>query len=236
MLTAYALFVLQRLTRSEPLLHVVMVLPLLTLFTVPLQLASLHASGTLMTAGVLYMLAHHETDRPAPLYLAMLALNAAVYLWVPGWAERAHLFQVYTIPAAVSVLLLLHLHRHELPPSVLNHTRLAATSVLYASVMVDVFLRDELQIFVLALFLSLVGIVLGIALRTRAFLYSGVTFFVLNVVGQLLLLFPEQRLGKAIVLLVLGVAITGGMIWVNAQREQLLRRIRIFRSDLATWE
>jgi hypothetical protein len=236
MMAAYILLILQRLTQSEPLLRAVMVLPLLTLFTVPLQFASLHASSTLLTAGVLYGLAHHETNRPALLYLAMLAMNAAVYVWVPGWADRYHLFQVYTLPAVASGLLLLHLHRHELHPSVLNSTRLAATSILYASVMVDVFLRAELLIFVLALFLSLLGVVLGLALRTRAFLYSGVTFFALNVVGQLILLFPEQRLGKAIVLLVLGVAITGGMIWFNAQHELLLRRIRIVRADLATWE
>jgi hypothetical protein len=131
--------------------------------------------------------------------------------------------------------LLLHLHRHEIQPSVLNSARLAAASVLYASATADVFLRGELQIFVLALCLSLAGIALGVVLRTRAFLYSGVAFFVLNIVGQLLLLFPQQRLGKAIVLLVLGAAITGGMIWFNAQRELLLRRIRIFRADLATW-
>jgi len=92
------------------------------------------------------------------------------------------------------------------------------------------------MIFIAVLGLSFAGVSLGIVLRTRAFLYAGVTFLVLNVAGQLVLLFPEQRLGKAVVLLVLGTGITGAMIGFNAQRETILRRIRILRADLALWE
>lgn len=113
--------------------------------------------------------------------------------------------------------------------------RLAATSLLYVSATVDVFLRADLAIFAIALALSLAGIIIGLALRTRAFLYSGVIFLVVNILGQLLVLFPEQRLGKAIVLLALGATITGGMIWFSAQREAIRQRIRIFRADLETW-
>lgn len=231
----YVLFIIQRLAPSEPLLHVILVLPLFALLTVPLQLTSPHAGATLMTAGMLYLLTHRETGQPFPLYLAFLAFNVAIYLWVPDWANHYQVFQVYAVPAALSVLLLLHLHRQELQPSVLNSARLATISILYASATLDVFLQDELVIFGVVLALSLAGIIVGIALRTRAFLYSGVTFLVLNVLAQLILLFPEQRLGKAIMLLVLGAAITGGMIWFNLQREMILQRIRIFRADLETW-
>lgn len=100
---------------------------------------------------------------------------------------------------------------------------------------VDVSVRDELMIFGVALALSLGGIGIGIALRTRAFLYSSTAFLVLNILGQLLMLFPERVLGRAIILLLLGALITGGMIWFNLQREQLFQRIRIFQADLATW-
>ena len=54
--------------------------------------------------------------------------------------------------------------------------------------------------------------------------------------GQIVLLFPEQRLGKAIILLTLGTGITGAMIWFNAQREAIVQRVRVFRSDLVQWE
>jgi len=31
-------------------------------------------------------------------------------------------------------------------------------------------------------------------------------------------------------------SIIGAMIWFNVQRESILQRIRVFRSDLASWE
>jgi hypothetical protein len=232
---AYALFILQRLTLSGPVLHLVLVLPLLALGTVPLQLSSPHASGALLSVGVLYLCTRRVTGRVLPLYMGMVALNLGTYVWVLGWAQHYQVFQLYILPAMVSLLWLLHFHRHDVRPSALHSVRLATLSVLYASATLDVFLRSGLLIFIAVVLLSLVGVMTGIALRTRAFLYAGVTFLVLNVAGQLILLFPEQRLGKAIVLLVLGAFITGGMIWFNVQREALLQRMRLFRADLATW-
>jgi len=82
----------------------------------------------------------------------------------------------------------------------------------------------------------LTGIVLGIALRVRAFLYAGVAFLVLNVAGQLLRFYAEQSMGRALILLGLGAAITAGMVLFNLQREAILRRVRILRADLAAWE
>ena len=89
--------------------------------------------------------------------------------------------------------------------------------------------------FVLALALALTGIVAGIALRIRAFLYAGVAFLVLNVIGQLLRFYPEQGLSRALILLGLGATITVGMVVFNLKREAILRRIRIARADLAGW-
>ena len=232
---SYALFILQRLVQSEPLLSVVLLLPLLAVATVPLHLASVHASVTLLTVAGLYLGIRRTTGRSFPLYMGLLTLNVGLYLWVPGLAQTYRVLQLYTIPAALSVLWLLHAHRHELRPPVLHGCRLAASSLLYASATLDVFLRAEITIFLAALGISLVGILIGIALRTRAFLYVGTSFFVLNIVGQLILLFPEQRLTRAVVLLVLGALITGSMIWFNIQREAMLQRLRIFRADVATW-
>jgi hypothetical protein len=232
---SYALFILQRFVQSEPLFHVVLLLPLLAVATVPLQLASVSASGTFLTVACLYLGMRQTTGRSFPLYMGLLTLNIGIYLWVPAWAQTYRVLQLYTIPAVLSVLWLLHVHQHELRPPVLHSCRLAASSLLYVSATLDVFLRAEVTIFLAALGVSLIGIIIGIALRTRAFLYAGTSFFVLNIVGQLIVLFPEQRLTRAIVLLALGTLITGGMIWFNIQREAILQRIRIFRADLAMW-
>jgi hypothetical protein len=232
---SYALFFVHRLTQSPPLLQVVMVLPLLAVVTVPMHVASLHASVALWGIALLYLTLRQTTGNPLSLYLALLTLNAGIYLWVPAWTQTSRLLQLYIVPAAVSVLVLLHAHRQELRPAVLHACRLAAMSILYTSATLDVFLQADVGIFLAALGVSLGGIILGIALRTRAFLYAGTSFFVLNVMGQLLLFFPEQRLSRAIVLLALGTLITGSMIWFNMQREAILQRLRLARADLTTW-
>jgi hypothetical protein len=232
---AYGLFILQRFTLSRPVLQLVLVLPLLALLTVPIQLGSTQTACTLLAAAMLYLLTRRATGLETPLYLGLLTLNGGLYLWVPTWAEQTGLFQIYLIPAVLTVLVLLQLHRRELRPGVLNSARLAALSTLYAAATLDVFLQADLAVFILALALSITGIVLGIGLRIRAFLYAGVTFLVLNVLGQLLKLYPEQRLGRALVLMALGAVIIGLMIWFNIKREAILQRIRVFRADLAEW-
>jgi len=235
MTATYLLFALHRFTASAPLLHVLTAMPLFTLLTIPLQTASPHASVTFITAGTLYLLTYRETERPLPLYLALVALNAAIYVWVPVWGDQLHVFQLWVSPAALSMLFMLHFHRDELKPNVLANARLTVTCVLYASATGDVFLQDSLTLFAAILILSVAGILLGVALRTKAFLYGGTIFLVFNILGQLFTHVPEHALGRAILLFVVGVAILGGKFWFDLQREEFLQRIRIFRADLETW-
>ncbi len=232
---AYVLFFLQRIFPSRPLLHMAMLMPLAALLTVPMQLQSPEASATLMMTGLLYLWIRRYTQKQLPVYLALLAFNIGLYLWIPGIARQSHLVQIYVIPAALSILILLQLHRRELKPSVMMATRLAASSSIYACATLDVFLVPDLKIFVLALVLSLAGIVLGIALRIRAFLYAGVAFMGLNVFGQLLRFYPDQALGKAIVLMGAGMVVLCAMIWFNLKKMQILQRIDLIRGELESW-
>ncbi|MFO1424162.1 MAG: hypothetical protein U1F70_11010 [Candidatus Competibacteraceae bacterium] len=236
MAAGYVAFLLHQFTGSPPLYRLALGLPLLALATAPWQLASVWTGGTLLAAAVLYLSLASALRNPWPLYLGVLALNGAIYLWAPLWADRYGLWQFYIAPAAASVLVLLHLHRRELRPNVLNGARLAALSALYAGAGLDVFLRPELSVFVLALGLALLGVVAGVALRIRAFLYAGVAFLVLNVAGQLIRFYPEQALSRALILLGLGTAITVGMVLFSLKRESILRRVRVLRADLAAWE
>ena len=236
MCAGYILYSLHHLSPSQPLYRLTLLMPILAILTVPLQLDSIYATSTLVAGASLYLLMQPRSQNNLPLYLGLLALNVGIYLWIPNWAENYKLLQLYTIPVAITVLLMLQLHQLELKPHILNATRLTALSALYASATLDVFMRPELSIFLLAIGISLGGVMLGIALRVRAFLYIGTLFLIFNVFGQLIGFYPEDRLGKAIVLMVLGGLITGGMIWFNMQREALMQRIRIIRADLAQWE
>ena len=235
MIATYVLFALYHFVRLEPLFHIVMIMPFLLFATIPFQLASPHAGTGLIAASALYLLTHRETERSLPLYLELAAFNAAVYVWIPVWTGYFHVVQLYIAPIALSVLLLAHLHRHELRPRVLNTIRLATTTALYVGTTSDVFFSQGVGIFILALALSLAGIFLGVALRVRAFLYTGIASFVCNIGWQLIMLFPDQRLSQAVILLTLAAFLAGAMTWFNTQRENILRRVRIFRTDLETW-
>lgn len=221
---------------SVPLLRMTMLLPLASLFTLPWHLGSGHAGAALLGAGVVYLSLYYTTGRSLFMYMAAAMMNTAVYLWIPLWYESSSLLHLYTVPAAMSVLVLLHLHKKELKRSVLNKARLTTICILYASAGLDVFLRPELFVFILALGFSLAGIIAGIFMQIRAFLYGGLVFMVMNVMGQLLRFYPDGRLEKGIILVTLGAVFMSGMIWFNIKREDILGRIRIFRADLAGWE
>ena len=233
---AGAAALLHQFTRAVPWYRLALLLPALAVAIAPWQLASPWTGGALLAAAVLYLSLAGTLRNPWPLYLGVLALNGAVYLWAPRWAAHYGLWQFYIVPAAVSVLVVLHLHRRELRPQVLGGARLAALSALYAGAGLDLFLRPEFGVFALALALALVGAILGIALRIRAFLYAGVAFLVLNVGGQLVRFYPGQGLSRALILIAIGAVITAGMVLFNLQRETILRRIRIAQADLAEWE
>ena len=235
-LTSYILLICHRLFAITSLYRLTLLIPFLALFTVPIQLNSIHASGALLAAGTLYLLMQPPSKQSLPTYLGLLALNIGIYLWIPNLAQQYDLVWIYTVPAATTVLLMLQLHTLELKPSVINTIRLFALCTLYVSATIDIFLRPELTIFLLALGLSLGGILLGIALRVRVFLYTGTIFLILNILWQLYQLYPEGRLMNAIVLISLGIFIIAGMIWFNIQREAIMQRVRIVRADLANWE
>lgn len=238
--TAYSLFMLGRFISSEILsesfLRMAFWLPLFALMTLFLQRNPGHVSAILVALGALYLSLRFATGSSPSLYMGVVMLNAAVYLQIPAWAEEYSLIQLYVVPACLSVLLLLHLHRHELKQSVMNATRLAAISTLYACATLDFFLQDDLFHFTLALLLSLAGVAGGIAFRIRAFLYAGIIFMVMNVMGQLFFFYSAQSLGKGVLLVGMGTLIMAGMIWFNVQREIIIRRFRIFQTELESWE
>ena len=235
MVNAYILMGLHTVVRSRPLHHASLLMPIAAILSAPLQLESAQSTWTALGSGVLYLFIHRDHGKPYSLYLAMLVFNLAAYLWVPAAAQHSNLLQVYIAPAAITVLILLHLHASEIKSSVLHSARMAATTLLYFSMTLDVFLSPQLWVFMLAIGLSLVGVITGIAFRIRAFLYAGTCFMTLNILGQIIRLFPEQRVEKAIFLMLLGAIILGCMIMFSLKRESILRSIRIYRADIASW-
>lgn len=212
----------------------VQVLPLTALLTIPWQVASLHSSVTLLLLGIFYVL--NKKDKPLSLYTGLILINLSVYLWMPLLSDYSSLMLFYIVPVSVSLLLILHLHKEEMKADLQNKIRFMSLSALYLVVTADVFISSSLLLFFIGLLLGLISSIYGISSKTRAFLYTGVGFIFINILGQLVVFYPDDRLGRALILMSIGAVITGLMVWFNIKREMLLSKIRLFRADLEQWQ
>jgi hypothetical protein len=232
---------LQRRTASVPLLRIVMALPLLILLTVGFGQWGLNSAPATLALWFLcawYAMIGQVSGSKWPAILVLLFFNGGAYLWIPAWFQSASLVQVCVAPAALSVLLMERLHRRELKAGIAHSVRLAATSALYVSAGWDIFKGEGFGVFALGIGLSLLGVLVGIVLRVRAFMYFGVCFLVI-VVGQALFEhYPDaqHQRQRAFLLMGLGTAIIACMIGFSLKRERILRQLRLARADLAEWE
>jgi hypothetical protein len=125
--------------------------------------------------------------------LALVAvLIANVGLWVLfGHQEGLAFFvhpQLWLIPVGAIVLVAEHVNRQHLQPPQSIALRYAGLMLIYVSSTADMFIaglgHNVLMPIVLAL-LAVAGVLLGILLRVRAFLFLGVTFLFLVVFSQI---------------------------------------------------
>lgn len=238
LLISVLLFTLNRLgLLASPIISsdtLVRLLPLTALFTLSWQAGSVHSSLTLFVLGIFYLLIAKGSR--FTLYSGLLFINLAVYLWMPALSDYTNLLLFYITPVSISLLLITHLHRNDIEPQLQNKMRFMALSLLYIVITADIFISETLYVFLLGLLLGLASVIYGISSKTRAFLYTGFSFIVINILGQLIVLYPDGRLGRALILMGTGAVITGVMIWFNIKREMLLSTIRVFRADLDSWD
>ncbi|MCE9524656.1 MAG: hypothetical protein K8R36_01220, partial [Planctomycetales bacterium] len=134
----------------------------------------------LFLAGLMYLLlciAHRSI-----LYGAAAAVAGNAALWVLLEHRGVHFTdhpQFWLIPPAVAVLLAAQLNRTRLTTEQLTATRYFATIIIYLSSTSEIFIHaspgDLWPPMILAA-LAVLGALLGIMLRIRAFLYLGVSF------------------------------------------------------------
>jgi hypothetical protein len=95
--------------------------------------------------------------------------------------------QLWIIPPALATLIFIERNQGQLAPTAVTGTRYLAILFIYASSTVEmVFHAFELQFWtpVLLLALAVAGVMAGIALRVRAFLYCGGAFVMIALIGM----------------------------------------------------
>jgi hypothetical protein len=221
----------------RPTYYAALALPIALIAAIPFDQSSV-AAFALLAAGSFYTTVTHQSQTRWTLYVAAALINFAVYLWMPAASALTGLYQLYVIPAAATVLIFVQLHRKDLKPQVLTALRLAASGCILAVSTSEVFFTKEPSIvqFVAVLMLSLAGITLGVSLRIKPFIYVGIAFLIVNVIGQLGLQFHrEAGVMRAVILIGVGLAVLAMMIFFNIHRERILSRYRRFTVD-TTWE
>jgi hypothetical protein len=120
--------------------------------------------------------------------LSALAANFGVWslLAFGGIPFLAHP-QVWLIPPALILLAAEHLNRDRLPAQTASGLRYLAVCTVYVASTADLFIArlDSLVLPVVLALLAVAGVLAGIVLRVRAFLFLGVSFLLLDILSMI---------------------------------------------------
>jgi hypothetical protein len=173
---------------------------------------------------------------------ALLAAVAANFgLWVifanvPGFQFLAHP-QLWLIPLALILLVAEHANRDKLTEAQATALRYLALTVLYVSSTADMFIegigKSAILPIVLAL-LSMSGILAGIVLRVRAFLFQGLTF--LFVVVFTMIWHAAVQRGQTWVWYVSGIVLGAAILALFALFEKRRNEVTKVVEELKRWE
>jgi hypothetical protein len=175
---------------AEPLQRTGAFLPLLPALGVWVIAAEGTQYATLLfVIGVLYVMLSICRRSFTSGLAAVLAGNASLWslLGDTGFSFWRHP-QFWLIPPAASVLIAAHINRRRLSDAQLAATRYASVLVIYLSSTSEMFIRGIGQSLwppMILAGLSVLGVLLGVALRVRAFLYLGTSFVLLSVVSMI---------------------------------------------------
>ena len=175
---------------ATPLFRTGVFLPLLPILAMWIAPSKVDPSVLLFTAGVFYAVI--SAVRRSFLFGVAAALAANGGLWwifyhQPGLSFLIHP-QIWVVPAAVSILGAAQLNRDRLSQPQLRFVRYCCLMLVYVSSTSDIFLNGIVDHPWLPLVLagfSVAGVMLGIFLRLRAFLFLGTAFLGLAIVTMI---------------------------------------------------
>jgi hypothetical protein len=173
---------------AEPLERTGILLPILPVFGFLLAPSQVSYSGLLFLVGLFYGALSVMRRSFAFGILAVFAGNGG--LWklldgVNGYGFYQHP-QLWLIPVSLSVLAAGHINRDRLTKDQMTVIRYATLIMIYVSSTSDVFINGVSEspwLTIILLILSVTGVLAGLALRIRAFLFLGTAFLLLSLLS-----------------------------------------------------
>ncbi|WP_228556706.1 hypothetical protein [Myxococcus sp. AB025B] len=196
----------------------------------PLQVAALLVGHAAHFAA----LASHPTRRGSASLASVVAFNVALFLVWQGTGHGEP--QFYVIPAGLSLLALLRVFRGVIEQDTYARLRAVAVTVIYVAGAWKPLMFDDGGAMLLCVFLCVVGVGFGIALRIRSYVYLGTAFLVTCVAANLVRFGMRDHRVAAASLFIMGLFVIGSMVMLSAHRAALLQRYTRVRALLSTWE
>ncbi len=194
----------------------------------------------LLAAGAIYYLGLSVMWKQVVPRIAAIVLGNAA-LWVvlaqhDNWHFLVHP-QAWLIPPAVCVLVVAHLYRDRLDRVTSSAIRYASTLVIYVSSTADMLLQEIGSTIygpIILILLALAGMLAGVLLRVRPFLYLGATFVFMGVTSMV---WHAQRSIDAywpwwVFGITTGVLLLAGLMALEKNKDKL----RNYARTLATWQ
>lgn len=229
----------QRLVLAQPLERTGAVLPLLPVLGFWVANSEVHFGGLLFSISLLYGVLSVMRRSFAFALLAALAGNGGLWYVLDhtrgfGFGEHP---QVWLIPAAISVLVASYINRERLSSEQTTVIRYSTMMVIYVSSTFDIFLNGVATSPWLPLVLGALatgGVLAGIALRIRAFLFLGTTFLCVALVT--IIWHASVSLGWTWLWYVAGIALGAGIILMFALFEKKRQDVLRIIDELKGWE
>jgi hypothetical protein len=224
---------------AEPLERTGAFLPLLPVLGFWAFSSNVHYSGLMFVVGALYGTLAIMRRSFAYGVLAAVAGNGGLWYLlhrIEGYGFLQHP-QLWLIPIAVCVLAAAHLNRAKLPPQQITTIRYISLMLIYVSSTADIFINGVATSPWLPLVLaglSVVGVMLGILLRVRAFLFLGSAFLLLALLTMIW--HAAANLGWTWLWYVAGIALGLSILAVFALFEKKQREIFAALDKLKTWQ
>ena len=197
-----------------------------------------HSPAVWFLMGTFY--AVMAVSRRSPLATVLAVATSNVGLWIALHQAGLEMFvhpQLWLIPPALASLVAEYLHRSRLSDAQRTAIRYMALSVIYVSSTSDMYiagLGNDWRLPLALMVLAVGGVMLGILLRVRSFLYLGTTFLLVDVSS--LLWYAVVDLRQAWILYVSGIVLGLAILALFAVFEKRRNDVRAAVERLRQWQ
>ena len=189
---------------AEPLERTGILLPILPVFGFWVLNSDVSYSNLLFLVGLFYgaLSVMRRSFRFG--ILAVFAGNGGLWMLLDGSTDYGFYQhpQLWLIPVALSVLVAGHVNRDQLTKDQMTMIRYATLMMIYVSSTSDIFINgvsESRWLTMILLALSVIGVLAGMVMRIRAFLFLGTAFLLLSLLALIWMASVQPELGLAVV-------------------------------------